>query len=73
MLVASLPLTSYSHSRVASRWYGSDRDRHFIAPDFWLVLPSLILFLVLPVLLERGLAFLPSPGISTLATVGVIF
>jgi hypothetical protein len=36
-------------------------------------LPSLILFLLLPVLLERGLGFWPSMGISMLATIGGYF
>ena len=40
---------------------------------FWLVLPSLVLFLMLPVLLNRGLSFWPSLGFSMLATVAAYF
>jgi hypothetical protein len=42
---------------------------------FWLVLPSLVLFVVLPVLLKRGVTFWPSLGISVaamLASYGVM-
>jgi len=35
----------------------------------WLVLPSLVLFLVLPLLLNRGVGFFPSLGVSIGATV----
>jgi len=64
-LLASLPLTSL----MAFVWLY--RDTHDAAKIstlstsiFWLVLPSLVLFVVLPVLLKRGLAFYPAIGIS---------
>ncbi len=39
----------------------------------WLVLPSLVLFIVLPVLTERGLGFFPSLAIAIGATVIAYF
>lgn len=73
-LVASLPLTSL----LAFIWLHLDGTAateigSLSRQIFWLVLPSLILFLLLPVLLDRGLAFWPSLGISMLATVGGYF
>lgn len=64
-LVASLPLASL----LAFVWLWRDtQDAAKISAlstsIFWLVLPSLALFLVLPVLLKRGVAFYPSLGIS---------
>ena len=68
-LVASLPLTSllafvwlYLDGTAATEIATLSRQ------IFWLVLPSLILFLILPVLLERGLSFWASLGSSVLAT-----
>jgi hypothetical protein len=67
-LLASLPLTSL----LAFMWLW--RDTHDSAKlaalstsIFWLVLPSPVLFVVLPVLLKRGIAFWPSLGISVVA------
>lgn len=69
-LVASLPLTSL----LAFVWLHLDGTAaseigSLSQQIFWLVLPSLILFLLLPVLLARGFAFWPSLGLSMLATV----
>ena len=66
--VASLPLTSL----LAMMWLWRDtHDSGKIAAlstsIFWLVLPSLVLFVVLPVLLKRGVAFWPSLGASVVA------
>ena len=66
-LLASLPLVSY----LALIWLWIDtRDRGRIAAlstsIFWLVLPSLALFLVLPMLLKAKVSFLSSLAISTL-------
>jgi F0F1-type ATP synthase assembly protein I len=36
---------------------------------FWLVIPSLALFISLPIFLKKGLSFFPSLGISLLITV----
>ena len=40
---------------------------------FWLVIPSLVLFISLPVLLKKGLAFYPSLGLSMFFTVIAYF
>lgn len=40
---------------------------------FWLVLPSLTLFIVLPSLLGRGIHFIPSLGIAIFATICCYF
>jgi hypothetical protein len=66
-LLASLPLTSY----LAILWlYGETGDTQRIAAlaqsIFWLVLPSLSLFIVLAWLLRRGITFFPSLAIATL-------
>jgi hypothetical protein len=71
-LLASLPLTSL----LAMMWLWRDtHDRAKISSlstsIFWLVLPSLVLFLVLPVMLKRGVAFWPSLAISTVAMLAV--
>lgn len=68
-LLASLPLTSL----LAFVWLWQEtRDAQKIAAlstsILWLVLPSLVLFLVLPLLLKRGMSFYPALGISTAAT-----
>ncbi|MBI3415693.1 MAG: DUF3147 family protein [Verrucomicrobia bacterium] len=67
-LLVSLPLTSL----LAMMWLW--RDTHDSAKIsalstsiFWLVLPSLVLFVLLPALLKRGVAFWPSLGISVTA------
>jgi hypothetical protein len=65
-LLASLPLTSY----LAILWlYGETGDTQRIASlaqsIFWLVLPSLSLFIVLAWLLRHGFTFLPSLVIAT--------
>ncbi|HEY0549261.1 MAG TPA: DUF3147 family protein [Verrucomicrobiae bacterium] len=67
-LVASLPLISL----LAMIWLWRDtHDSGKIAAlstsIFWLVLPSLVLFIVLPLLLKRGGAFWPSLGASVAA------
>ncbi len=68
-LIASLPLTSL----LAFVWlYADTRDPGRIAAlasgIFWLVLPSLVLFLALPILLRQGLGFWPSLAISMAMT-----
>lgn len=69
-LVASLPLTSL----LAMIWlYQETKDSARIAALsgelFWLVLPSLLLFIVLPLLIRRGLGFYPALAISAACTV----
>ncbi|MGZ5006682.1 MAG: DUF3147 family protein [Methylobacter sp.] len=73
-LVAALPLTSL----LAMIWmYFDGVDPSQIAglsnQIFWLVLPSLVLFLLLPVLLKHGLGFWLSLGLSIIATVTCYF
>ena len=71
-LLASVPLVSV----LAMIWlYVDTRDAAQVAAlsrsVFWLVLPSLVLFLLLPVLLERGYAFYVSLAASIGATIVV--
>lgn len=73
-LLASLPLTSL----LAMVWlYADTRDSEKIASlstgIFWLVLPSLILFVALPLLLRRGLTFVPSLAVACGLTVAAYF
>ena len=68
-LIASLPLTSL----LAMIWlYQDTKNAQKIAAlsgeIFWLVLPSLLLFIVLPVLIRRGMHFYPALGVACGAT-----
>lgn len=70
-LVASLPLTSL----LAFVWLHMEasppeRIAELSTQIFWLVLPSLLLFLLLPLLLKHGLSFWVSLGLSVAATAG---
>lgn len=70
-LVASLPLTSL----LAFVWLymeasPPERIAELSSQIFWLVLPSLILFLLFPLLLKYGLSFWVSLGLSVVATAG---
>lgn len=69
-LIASLPLTSL----LAMIWlYVDTGDGEKVASlassILWLVLPSLILFIVLPVLIRLGWGFWPSLAIASTLTV----
>jgi hypothetical protein len=73
-LIASLPLTSL----LAIIWLhidGSESTQiaELSSQIFWLVLPSLVLFLVLPLLLKQGIGFWPSLAFSTTATIVCYF
>ena len=73
-LLASLPLTSllafvWLHAEGASNAAIGELSGQI----FWLVLPSLVLFLVLPALLRQGLGFWPSLTLAALATVATYF
>ena len=73
-LLASVPLVSV----LAMIWlYADTRDAAQVATlsrsVFWLVLPSLALFLVLPILLERGYNFYASLAASIGVTIVVYF
>ena len=66
-LLASLPLVSL----LAIIWlYRETLDATKVAAlsmsIFWLVLPSLVLFLILPALLKRQVPFYPALGLSVL-------
>ncbi|MCJ7558444.1 MAG: DUF3147 family protein [Gammaproteobacteria bacterium] len=70
-ILASIPLISI----LAIFWlYLDTRDLARVSAlassIFWLVLPSLALFISLPVLLRQGLGFFPSMTISITLTVG---
>ena len=73
-LIASLPLTSLL-AFVWLRLEGSTPAHiaQLSSQIFWLVLPSLVLFLVLPVLLRHGVGFWFSFAVSIVATVGAYF
>jgi len=69
-LVAALPLTSL----LAFVWLHIDGASPAAIGElsvqvFWLVLPSLVLFLALPMLLKHGLGFWLSLSLSAAATV----
>lgn len=71
-LLASLPLVSV----LAMIWLyidtGSVEKVGALATSvFWLVLPSLSLFILLPILLKKGIGFYLSLGVSTLVMVGL--
>ncbi len=71
-LIASLPLVSV----LGMIWLWRDtHDAERIAvhaeSTFWLVLPSLPMFLVLPALLRSGIPFYPALALSCLLTVGL--
>jgi hypothetical protein len=73
-LLASIPLVSV----LAMIWlYADTKDAAQVASlsrsVFWLVLPSLTLFLLLPALLQRGLSFYPSLAASIAATVAAYY
>ncbi len=72
--LASLPLTSL----LAFVWlYLDSGDTEKVATlshgIFWLVLPSLVLFIVLPLLLRGGLGFWLSLGAACFATAAAYF
>ena len=73
-VLASLPLTSL----LAMIWlYVDTRDPEKVAAlasgIFWLILPSLTLLLVLPLLLRKGVPFVPSVALSIALTAASYF
>lgn len=40
---------------------------------FWLVIPSLVLFVSLPMLLKKGISFYPALGLSCILTIGAYY
>lgn len=68
-VIASLPLTSL----LAFVWlYGETGDTTKVADlargIFWYVLPSLVLFIVFPLMLSHGYGFWPSLAVSSALT-----
>ena len=68
-MLASLPLVSllaiiwiYIDTKDVERITALSKD------IFWLVIPSLLLFILLPQLLQRGVSFWPSIAASSIAT-----
>lgn len=73
-LLASLPLTSL----LAFIWLHIDGFTVLQIADlskqiFWLVLPSLLFFILLPILLKHGLGFWLSLSLSAVPTIGCYF
>ena len=73
-LIASLPLTSL----LALVWlYQDTRDTERVAQlssdILWLVLPSLLMFVALPLLLRRGVSFYPALSLSAACTIAGYF
>ena len=69
-LILSLPLVSIL-AFIWLWWEASDTERiaALSQSTFWLVLPTLPMFLVLPALLKCGVGFWPALGLSALLTV----
>ena len=73
-ILASLPLTSL----LAFIWLYIDTGNaqgvaNLSQGIFWLVLPSLPLFLLLPMLLRSGWSFWPSLAVACIVTIGAYF
>lgn len=69
-LIASLPLISV----LGMIWLWRDTGDPVRMADhafatFWFVLPSLPMFLLIPLLLQRGLGFWPALGIGCIVTI----
>ena len=69
-LIASLPLTSI----LAMIWLYADtgdveKVANLATGVFWLVIPSLILFITLPLLLRSGFGFVPSLMLASVCTI----
>lgn len=69
-LLASLPLTSllafiWLHIEGATEMRIAELSQNI----FWYVLPSLLFFLLLPMILKQGLGFWPSLGLTIAVTV----
>ena len=73
-VIASIPMTSL----LAFVWLYLDTSNNALVAQlstsiFWLVLPSLVLFVSLPLFLRANIAFWPSLGASCAATVAAYF
>jgi len=73
-LIASLPLVSV----MGMMWLWRDttdpvRMAAHAQATFWFVLPSLPMFLLIPWMLRRGVAFWPALGLGCALTIGLYF
>jgi len=73
-LLASLPLISF----LGMIWLyidtgSTEKVAELSSSIFWLVLPSLPFFLLLPFLLKKGLGFYSSMGLSTVVMIGLYY
>jgi hypothetical protein len=71
-LIASLPLVSI----LGMIWLWRDtadpvRMQAHVGATFWYVLPSLPMFLLIPALMKRGVAFWPALAAGCLLTIGL--
>ena len=71
-LIASLPLVSV----LGMMWLWRDtsdpsRMADHATATFWFVLPSLPMFLLIPLLLKRGMAFWPALGLGCMLTMAL--
>lgn len=67
-VLASLPLTSLLAFVWTYRESGTDAVLALSTGIFWMILPSLVLFLALPLLVKTGLKFYPALGVSCALT-----
>src|SRR4051812_11899492 len=73
-LIVSLPLVSLLGILWLWRDTGDvERIAGHAESTFWYVLPSLPMFLVMPIMLRSGFAFWPTLGTSIVLTVGLYF
>ena len=73
-LIASLPLISIIAMIFLYHETGDvDKVKNLSIGVFWLVIPSLALFISLPWLLKRGMNFYSSLGIACLITIACYF
>jgi hypothetical protein len=73
-MFASLPLVSILG--MIWLWHDTQDNARIAAHSeatFWFVLPSLPMFLVMPLLLRHGFGFWPSMALSCLLTIGLYF
>jgi hypothetical protein len=71
-LIASLPLVSVLGMIWLWRDTGdSERMIQHVTGTFWFVLPSLPMFLVIPLLMKRGVAFWPALALGCVMTIAL--
>jgi hypothetical protein len=71
-LIVALPLVSV----LSMIWLwrdGADNEAmaRYVQGTFWFFLPTMPMFLIMPVLLRRGIAFWPALGIGCATTIGL--